>query len=278
MSGINPQVIFAVTQIQTTFVDGIGNMRSGLGTGFFLRTASGTVLFITNKHNVDGTLKLGQGWSLQAADISLRRFVDDVPSHETKFVAVDLTSTRCLHSATADVSVLLSPNFHDKPAEYGYKTLNSSALATKEFLASKATLMDFVSFIGFPGAGKEQWWDQHSNSPIARLATLASPPDTSFTNSLIATNDITLVAGFSFNGSSGSPVFLHEKGVRPGGALVDPSYAPATILGIMSGHWKEPTAEPEMFRHSGLSYFTRATALTSLLSTIEETKSPDGDL
>jgi hypothetical protein len=125
-------------------------------------------------------------------------------------------------------------------------------------------MMDLVSFIGFPGSGKSKWWDHAWHSPVARLASLASSPHQPFSNPSIPTADTVLVAGLSFSGSSGSMVILHQKGIPPGD-IVDPTYAPAMIVGIMSGHWWEAAQEPEMFSHSGLSYFTRSTAILPLL-------------
>lgn len=269
MSGINQQVIYGVVQIKTTFVDAIGNRRTGIGTGFFLRAATQEAVFVTNRHNVDPGLKIGPDWTLAEASVRLRRFHEGEPLEETQFFAVDLAATRLLHSKAADVSIFVAPKFADKLNGYGSKALGRAALASDELLQTKATLMDFVSFVGFAGSGKEQWWDQRWNTPIARLGTIASPPSMPFTNEGIPTEDVGLVAGLSFAGSSGSPLFLHQKGLGPGGDIVDPDYTPACIIGIMSGHWREPLDEPAMLRHSGLSYFTRATAINALLATIE---------
>jgi hypothetical protein len=269
VSGINQQVIYGITQIKSTFADEIGNPRTGTGTGFFLRARSRASVFITNRHNLDPALKIGPGWSLAAASIRLRRFDDKgEPMEETKFVAIDLGATRQMQSSTADVSILVAPKFVE-PKDYGWKTLDRSALATDDFLRTKPALMDFVSFVGFAGSGKEQWWDQRLNTPIARLGTLASPPGVPFSNESISTGDVGLVSGLSFAGSSGSPLFLHQKGLGPGGDVVDSGYTPACIIGIMSGHWREPSVEPAMLLHSGLSYFTRATAINALLALIE---------
>jgi hypothetical protein len=270
VSGINQHVIYGITQIKSTFADEVGNRRTGTGTGFFLRARSRASVFVTNRHNLDPTLKIGSGWSLADASIRLRRFDDrGEPLEETKFVAIDLGATRHIQSSTADVAVLVAPKFVDELKDYGWKALDRGALATDEFLRTRAALMDFVSFVGFAGSGKEQWWDQRVNTPIARLGTLASPPGVPFSNESIPTGDVGLVSGLSFAGSSGSPLFLHQKGIGPAGHVVDSGYAPACIIGIMSGHWREPSVEPAMLLHSGLSYFTRATAINALLALIE---------
>lgn len=268
MNGINPLLVFAITQVRLVFRDGIGNTRSPLGTGFFLRTEAGTPIFVTNRHNLDPSLKLGSDYSLISASILLRRHDGTKFFTATQFVDIDLSATQIIHSPHADVSALVAPSFIARPPEYQFYTISrQNNLADQTFFETKAFVMDLVSFLGYPGTASSQWWDLAWNTPIARLASLASWPHVPFSNPQIPTTEVTLVSGLSFSGSSGSLVILHEKGIAPG-AIVDPKYAPPTIIGIMSGHWWEPTAEPLMFRHSGLSYYTRSTAISELLAGI----------
>jgi hypothetical protein len=265
MSGYNQNVLFSVSQIRTEFRDTLGNVRSGTGTGFMLMTRSGRRLFITNRHNVDPLLKLGGRYQLISAAIRLRK--QDVQGNfleESRFFEVDLSSGCLKSSSTADVSVFVDPTYRDyDPSYIIYSLAAHTALADQAFFESKVLMMDAVSFIGYPGSSGKPWWDLAWNTPIARFAGLASPPHRPFQNAAILTGDVGLVSGLSFSGSSGSLVMLHEKGIPPG-AIVDSRYAPATIIGIMSGHWREQD-EHEMFRHSGLSYYTRSTAILDLL-------------
>jgi len=57
VSGINPLLVFAITRIRAAFHDDIGNTPSITGTGFFLRSEAGTPIFVTNRHNLDPSLK-----------------------------------------------------------------------------------------------------------------------------------------------------------------------------------------------------------------------------
>ena len=160
-------------------------------------------------------------------------------------------------------------------------------IATDYWLANNVPVMDFASFVGFAGSNGQPWWDQKWNLPIARLATLASPPSMPFTNPAIKSGNVGLVSGLSFRGSSGSPLFVHEKGMRLRRFFLmlrpdlrgyqgpspldhaDSSYRPSMLIGIMSGHFWDGK-EPEMFRHSGLSYYTRASAIREVLGLVEE--------
>lgn len=80
-----------------------------------------------------------------------------------------------------------------------------------------------------------------------------------------------IVSGLSFQGSSGSPVFLHLSGIKiqsSNGISVTgatDTLRVQKIIGIMSGHWREQSDTPSMFKHSGLSYYTRSTAILDLL-------------
>jgi len=269
MTGINPQIVFAVSRVRAVFRDGVGNAVTIMGTGFFLRSEAGTAIFVTNRHNLDPSLKLNTDYSLASVGILLRRHDGTNFVADTQFFEVDLGASRLLHAPDADVSAIVAPVFINQSQNFLYFTINRQRnVADQAFLESKVFLMDLVSFFGYPGTSNTQWWDTNWNAAIARSASLASWPNLTFTNPGIPTADVTLVSGLSFSGSSGSLVMLHEKGIRPGGDIVDPTYAPPTLLGIMSGHWREPGDEPEMFRHSGLSYFTRSTAILDLLQAV----------
>ncbi|MFX9181044.1 hypothetical protein ABTN76_20040, partial [Acinetobacter baumannii] len=74
-----------------------------------------------------------------------------------------------------------------------------------------------------------------------------------------------LVTGLSFGGSSGSPVFTYEVGFNcPEGIKYSGRYVEPKLIGIMSGHWFDKI--PEKFNHKGISYFTKATSILSLIA------------
>lgn len=274
MAGINQDIVFAITQIETVFSDDIGNPpATGVGTGFFLKTEGGFTTFVTNRHNVDPSLnprarKMGSGAKLTSVSIRLR-YHDDArkPVNETTLVPLALPATTLRHSIDADVSVFIRPVFQNLPPTVGFHSINARELATQETLTMSASMADVITFVGFPGSPAGlPWFDTQWHTPVGRLAGIASRADLPFTNPQIPTADVTLVSGLSFRGSSGSPVFLHYK--PAGGVGQDLRSAQPMVLGIMSGHWWEDADEPGMFHHSGLSYFTRATAIRALLAGI----------
>jgi hypothetical protein len=273
MSGLSQNIVKGIFQVMCTFRCAIGNPEKTItGTGFFVNTLSGKLCFITNKHNVDPRLKLGADttYSLEKISLHLRKQSEqDTLSFETKWL--HLASLRLKNSDNADVSVIFDMQTTQDIGEYQPDPFKISDIADEDYLKDKVSMMDIASFVGFPGRKNGKgWWDEEGNLPISRTVNISSYPRKPFVNSQIRTSDVILVSGLSFSGSSGSPIFLHKKGIfiNSGvGITVDNSgYVPPKLIGIMSGHWQDDDKiEPEMFFHSGLSYFTKSTAILDLL-------------
>ena len=96
--------------------------------------------------------------------------------------------------------------------------------------------------------------------PIARIAHIASNPLGAFSNKYLRiSQNATLVTGLSFAGNSGSIVILPDEGMK-GITTSNSKYRASKCLGIMSGHLQEADLS-----HSGLSYFTRSSAIHDIL-------------
>lgn len=271
MSGINQGVVFDVCRLKAEFADEIGNAKSIAGTGFWIKDNHNKV-FVTNKHNINPTLTFGADtkYRLCSLEIELRVINNSIPKPDTKFFSVDIGNSILEDSIDADAAVILNPKYLDNIGPYcSAEVLYKRDLADTTFFSQNLAIMDSASFIGFAGNQTSQWWDQQWHLGVARTVNIASVPSIPFTHRDVRTGDITLVAGLSFSGSSGSVVISHEKGVRDGAGLSNSSYVPPKIIGIMSGHWPDGQQQPGMFSHSGLSYFTRSTAILSLLSLAE---------
>lgn len=267
MSGIPKDVVYSVARLQCKLSDGIGHGREISGTGFWVESGPGKIAFVTNRHNVDATIWAENPHDLRLVEarIELRRR-DAAGRHQddTVFVSLEGVPDCFKVHPTADCAILTEIR-GAIPAEFGIVTpMAQSMIADAAALSANARVMDLVSFIGFPGQSYP-WWDEGANRPIARLASIASDPDRSFVNAAIRTEDVTLVGGLSFSGSSGSPVFLHEKGIRVSAPLTGGGHVPAQVIGIMSGHLRDKEPEAELLRHSGLSYFTRSTSILELV-------------
>lgn len=266
MSDVPEWVIFAITRVRPTFSSTIGAPKSGTATGFFL-DCCGWWALVTNRHVVDHSLRSkSDQWTLTKLEVQARRASGSQHEKEVEFLELDLKRSKIAFSPDADV-VAVGMEFKDESPQLTFGDIHIDNLADEVFLRERARMMDLASFVGFPSAKEIPWWDTDWSTPIARIASLASPPRRSFSNRSIPTNDVGLVSGLSFTGSSGSPLFLHAK-VQQNMSLNNTSYQEPKLIGIMSGHLWEHDDEPgpEMFRHSGLSYYTRATAIRDVIA------------
>lgn len=266
MSGINPTIFTAVCRLKAHFADDIGNSKQVVGTGFWVKDGENP-FFVTNKHNIDPTLKLGNNtpFKLSRLEIQLRRQIGNKLLPQVSFFTVSNVTQALRIHPTADVAILFNPSV--KTPDFGFNWFSVHELASTEFLSNSVAAMDIASFIGYPGLSGKQWWDEQWQLAIARVANIASWPAIPFTNAGIKTSDVTLVSGLSFSGSSGSPIILHQKGIKTGEGLTGGSYVEPKVIGIMPGHWWGSESPDDIFFHSGLSYFTRASAILELLNT-----------
>jgi hypothetical protein len=215
-------------------------------------------------------MKLGATTSYRIAlvELQLRRRVGETYYSDNIFASVKSPNIWC-HSK-ADVALIEAPQFDIDTSAYGYSPIELVDVADSKFFSAALGPMDVASFIGFPGRPKEPWWDTGWDMGVARTVNLASHPGIPFTNPAIKTTDVLLVSGLSFSGSSGSPVFSHEKGISVGQGFSGGNYVAAKLIGLMSGHWWNDEPTVGMFFHSGLSYLTRSTAILELVNSPSE--------
>lgn len=288
MSGIRQDVLFGVTRISTTFADESGiNVKFGVGSAFWLKTKRGKIVLVTNRHNLEPSIRFPKNPELKthSIEIELRRQSsgDGDELHrplqpETRFFKVNGSKTGIFVVGNTDCGIVV-PEYNESPEGFGECSLFSeSDLADEEFFLKVLKSSDLASFIGFAGKRrffwddeKSEWWDQKWSLPISRPAFISSYPGLDFHHNEIPLKDVVLVSGLSFSGSSGSPVLSHQKSIwildsKPTLGAFD-----SKLIGIMSGHWwGENTDEvPPMFRdyrqHSGISYFTRSTSILHLI-------------
>lgn len=234
MSGINPKIVYGISRIHCTFINELNNNNKPVikGTGFWVLIESRTTpIFVTNRHNIDATIweSNSRNFKLESIKLELRkRGTNDELLDQTEFFElIDFANGLRIHPS-ADCALITDAK-GKIPTEYkNISYMDVSMLADSRYLTTSAQIMDLVSFIGFPEK-TTKWWDTQANLPIARLGALASDPGRPFTNKAIRTTDVGLVSGLSFSGSSGSPLFLHQKGIRVGGGLKGGGYIPPHI-------------------------------------------------
>ena len=135
-------------------------------------------------------------------------------------------------------------------------------------LKMKATLgvYDYVAVPGFhPG------YDTTTNRPLFRGGNISSDPRYGHSASIDGRpsryfKSLVVYETFAYPGSSGSPVFALQKGIRASGGISFPAYRPARLIGIQS--MMKFASSGEAGVHSGLSYFVKSSAILEILDSI----------
>ncbi len=282
MRSISAASLFGVARVRAHLSDGFADEKKTNATGFWFETAAEYErkrIFVTNKHVVDPRLVDPKTpFRLDRLSIALRS-VQHLEGggqsfgRETEYFDVaDLEESLFVGEAAEapDCAIVCDPTWHRDPVPFEQIPFGFQEFVADEqaFQRGDVELCDRVSFIGFPETRGGPWWDEATALPIVREATIASPPRVpSFTNKHVKTSATLLVCGLSFAGSSGSPVIAHGRlhGV-PTARSFTLGETPSLLIGIMSGHFDEGSAAvPEMFRHGGLSYLTRSSAILDLI-------------
>src|SRR5258706_3597757 len=189
MSGINPGVFLAVCRMLVKFGDDIGNQLSISGTGFWVREGENSY-FVTNRHNVDASLKLGTATKFRLEKVCLQLRTQSEPGKfrpDTSFVAVHNLNTCLRFHDVSDVALLINPSLPSDDPSLGHGTFNLGDLGTQEFLHKSVNPMDVASFVGLPSKDGKTWWDKKWNLPISRKVHISSWPRIAYTNENIAT-------------------------------------------------------------------------------------------
>lgn len=286
MNGFNLHNLKSISRIRTTFIDDIGNIKTGIGTDFWIQFTSPDILtFVTNHHNVNIGLKSPhlQKFTLGQIEIEIRPTFCNESNNSIGFATVQYNDL--IFHPTADIAMICSPFL----TTHFNKKCTVSCLEAHQWLADESFFNDYIgigadlAFLGYP----QSFCDQEYYFPIARHAIVASYPSIPFKHKKILTTNIVLVSGLSFQGGSGSPVFVASRGTKINGdkgSVESSDYCPPRLIGVMTGHLQEITPKVdtantsiisqdldtvhgyELERHSGLSYFTKSTSIWELFN------------
>lgn len=264
------KIFLAINRIRMLFADGTGHTRNPYGTGFWINVEEDVTALVTNAHNIDARYKLGADtkYEFKKIEIELRNINETGKlQNETEFHEIEFE--HIIQHNSADVGILINPSYASSKEKLFPNHIAKEEIATHEDFESSIGVCDAANFIGFATYvqnGKSyNLWDTTSNLPIIRPANIASIPHLDFKNQAIHTSDVCLVSGLSFSGSSGSPAFSRQKDAvfNYETQCLHGGIAKAKLIGIMSGHiWDEPREEEI---HSGISYFTKSTAIHELI-------------
>ncbi len=247
------QFLYSAYRVETEHACPCGTTKSGSATAFILEASPKTPWIVTNRHVMDldyrhPTSKY-KDFSLLNFSITGRR-----PDDSSYTFRLHPEARYFLHSDPENDVVLIEPRIwwdSPKDAEKGFFwhfTLEHLADAT--LFSGSIWPFDVVCYAGFP--------DQHDklgNRPIIRSGRIASDPKFDYSWDRSPHGMCVAYEGFSFSGSSGSPVFAPPRGMQ---GIPDSRHG--YLIGVNAGHVPNyPTG------HSGISYFYKSTVILEII-------------
>ena len=263
--GLTHEAIYAAVHTVAVFDGRNGDVKEVSGTSFALDVEGKTVL-VTNRHMVDLNFGRTDG---KYVSFTLRHLIcavrardttDGSPGESRRYV-VPMTHNEVLYDSNPrnDVAIIFdiqSGNLdgsENRRWEYCFKF---SDVATEEELRTELQPFDVLAFPGFPYG-----FDRQGLRAIIRVGTVACDPRFEYNFESQDKGDILLFEGFSFGGSSGSPVIAVPK-VPPVNVDNHPAnrFRRLMVVGVNAGHISVATGQ-----HAGLSFFVRSSVIRRIV-------------
>lgn len=256
--GLNNNFLYSAFKLEAGFqLSSGGKVIAISGTAFFVRVRD-IMYLVTNRHNLDLQYKDQKYKGFELKSLSLTgRFSGD------KLQVIELDSMTngvvFANDHMNDVACIPAPSFKLPIGERVVLDyfLSEGLIAGASEFQRDLSVCDFVAFPGYP-----EWHDNVDIRPIFRGGTIASDPRQSFHHKSAygeIGGDSVAYEAFSFGGSSGSPVFALQKGIKPGPGIKFDDYRDARLIGINGGHFRSA----ESF-HSGISYFYKSSVILEI--------------
>ncbi len=263
--GLTNDYLCAACKIEVDFEDDMQTKKTGSGTAFFVMNAKREMCLLTNRHvvDLDYTKSTAKYRNFKPVRVVLHVKVKDT----TTGLPTDSIDLRIhnydqfIFSAKTENDVACLKNIQVEKLNGGVVRIdffiNYEMIASRQKLNEKLLVCDFVAFPGFP-----DWYDKKNNLPILRTGTIASDPrfDYSFTG--LYDGEVIAYEAFSYGGSSGSPVFAIEKGIKVGPGLTGGGHREVMFVGINAGHLPIQGVTES---HSGISYFYKSSIILDLI-------------
>lgn len=265
--GLTHEAIYAAVRTVSVFDGRHGDVKEISGTSFVL-SVEGKAVLVTNRHIVD--LNFGRtdgkyvGFTLRhlICEVRARDSKDGSPGKNRSYV-VPMTHNEISYDSNPlnDVAIIFDVQSSNRDGsenrcwEYCFEY---SDVATEEELRDELQPFDVLAFPGFP-----EGFDKRGLRAIIRGGTVACDPRFEYSFESQDKGDILLFEGFSFGGSSGSPVIAVPK-VPP----VNVDHHPANrfrrlmVVGVNAGHVSASCGQ-----HAGLSYFVRSSVIRRIIQT-----------
>jgi len=241
------EFFYSSYRIHTEFSDETKTLK-GAGTGFVLEIAPGVAWIITNRHVIDIDYRRKDA---KYKNFKLSQFIitgRDPNDQEYSFYLHEDAEIFYHEDYENDVAIIRA-HVYLVPGQRIHWHFTLSHLATKEIYQTILPF-DWICYSGFPPTH-----DKLANRPIVRSGHIASDPRFDYSWDSDNRGQCVAYEGFSYEGSSGSPIFVPPRGIQ---GLPDTRHG--YLIGINAGH-----IPVEHGVHSGISYFYKSTVILEII-------------
>lgn len=248
------QFLYSSYQVEVTHVDPQGTVKSGVATGFVVEGNPHVPWFVTNRHVID--LDFRQP-TAKYKDFGLKNFaITGRRAHDSCYTFLLHPEAKFFyHPDEENDVVLIEPRFDWEGVPEQHRSLHwhfgKEQLADEAIFNESFQPFDLVCYSGFPGQH-----DKLGNRPIIRSGHVASDPKFDYSWDKANHGNCVAYEGFSFAGSSGSPVYA-----PPRGTTTTPNSRHGFLVGVNAGH---VPGHPN--GHSGISYFYKSTVILEIMA------------
>lgn len=243
---------------------GNGDAKTTTGTAFFVTNGSDQIGLVTNRHAIDISYKGPKYARYTLNGLAIRGyFVGGSFAH----AAINLADSKLEVASNyfEDVATLRIGQVQVASGGSGPLTphaVNRTMLATAQDFENGFEICDMLAFPGYP-----TWFDRNGERPIIRCGTIASDPTSNYSwkDGQASARRLAYEA-FSFGGSSGSPVYALEKGLKLGSGLTGAYHRDVKLIGLNAGHLSDSDDFPS--HHSGISYLFKSTVVLECLDAL----------
>lgn len=272
--GLTHENIYAAARLTSVFELRNGETKEFPGTAFGVACPDGELAIITNRHLVE--LNYNTPYRSEYCGFKLKHLICEIRGRNSddgfpgiiKTLTVPMSHNEVWFddNRANDVAVIFdvqsynSDGSNDRHWDYCFEL---SKLATENELYSDLHPFDLLAFTGFPSG-----FDKSELRAIIRSGTVASDPRFSYTYDGEDKGEIILYEGFSFGGSSGSPVIAVPK-IAPKDVEFSLPHLNQDrrflVVGINAGHTLDTSHIATIPQHSGLSYFVKSSVIRRIL-------------
>ncbi len=240
------EIFYSSYKINIEFSDGIKKLQ-GSGTGFVLEIAPGVAWIVTNRHVIDLDYRKP---TPKYKDFKLSNFtITGRDSNDIEYsYRLHEDAEKYFHEDYENDVAIVRAHVYLVDGQRFHWHFGLSHLATKEIYKTILPL-DWVCYSGFPPTH-----DKLANRPIIRSGHIASDPHFDYSWDSKNKGQCVAYEGFSYEGSSGSPVFAPARGLTN-----LPNSRNGYLVGINAGHISEQSG------HSGISYFYKSTVILEII-------------